>query len=150
MAMARTPRQGRSVCVAVAVILAALGYRAPVAASCNGDTTVNGCSPGSGSTTVNCAAEWVLTPEPALNAKGLPGNRLACFEGDPACDFDAEPDVCSFQLAMCINNDDLRIPSCLPNWIESFELKSPRASSSDPVDVSNRSALEGLTSCSPG
>jgi len=150
VAKARIIRRGQAAFVAIAVVLGGLGYRAPAVASCDGDTTVNGCSPGSGSTAVNCAAEWVLTPEPSRNAKGLPGNRLACFEGDPACDFDSEPNVCTFQLSLCINNTDPRIPSCLADWIETFEVKSPRFASSDPVDASNRAALENLTLCSAG
>src|SRR6267142_877635 len=104
MAKGRVFRRSRAAFVAIAVALGGLGYSAPVAASCSGDATVNGCSPGSGSTAVNCAAEWLLTPEPSRDGRGIPRSRTTCFEGDPGCDFDAETDVCTFQLSLCINN----------------------------------------------
>ncbi len=144
MAMARI------LCIVLATALATVAYHPPARASCSDAATVDACSPGSGSTAVNCTAEWLLTPEPAPNSRGVPGTRIVCVEGDPGCNFGSEPGVCTFQLSLCINNDDPRLPSCLPDWIESFEVKSPRTTSRDAADAANRTALEDLTLCREG
>lgn len=149
MGIARRFRRETAVLVVAAITVVALGYTVPVLASCTDDAITNVCSPGSGGTAVNCTAEWVLTPEPAPN-HGLPGTRLACLEGDPSCDVDTDPGTCTFQLSLCINSDDPRLPACLPDWIESFEVKAPRSTSKDAVDAVNRAALEDLTRCRDG
>ena len=136
--------------VAIALACAALAFAVPAGAACDGDPSVNVCSPGSGSTPFNCTAEWLLTPEGPRNGKGIPRNRTTCLEGDPTCDFDDEANVCTFQVAMCINNTDPRIPSCLADSIEYFEVKSPKAYTTEPTDALNREAFEDLSLCRPG
>src|SRR5438128_2147222 len=89
-------RRGRTACCAIAGLVALVAVHGSALAACDGDAASNACSPGTGSSAANCTAEWVLTPQPASNAKGLPGARLVCSEGDPACDVDDEVNVCSF------------------------------------------------------
>src|SRR5262245_28556082 len=141
MPTARTPRSEHGVLVSLAIALALFAYQPSARASCTDAATVDACSPGSGSTGVNCTAEWVLTPEPAPNGRGIPGTRIVCVEGDPACNVGAEPGVCTFPLALCINNDDPRL-ACIPGWTESFEVKSPRTRSRHAEDAAKRTALE--------
>lgn len=147
MAQPRPSHRLRAAYAAATAVLVTLVGAGAAAAVCDGDVATNGCSPGTGSRAVNCIAEWTLTPAPANDARGIPGTRLVCLEGNPACDLDAEPGVCSFAIALCINNDDPRLAACRPDAVESLEVKSPRATSIDASDVANRAALEDLTRC---
>jgi cysteine-rich repeat protein len=87
--------------------------------------------------------EWLTSPVSKLSSKSIPKNQLVCYEGDPTCDFD--PNLsngsCTFHVRMCINNADPRL-KCLSSDLYSFEVKSPRLSSLDPVDIANRASLE--------
>jgi len=111
---------------------------------CLGAAPANPCIPGGGPKATECNMEWVTTPVPALNKKGIPKNKLICYEGDPACDADglADNGACTFNVALCINNTDPRYPTCFPSKMASGEVKSPRPTALDPFDLLNLNTLE--------
>ncbi|MBI3786436.1 MAG: hypothetical protein HY270_23860, partial [Deltaproteobacteria bacterium] len=76
----------------------------------------NPCSPGGGPLRTDCNIEWEVVPVPPLSAKGIPRNRLTCQEGDPSCDFDGNltNHSCTFRVALCLNNNDIRLTACAP------------------------------------
>jgi len=71
-------------------------------------------------------------------ASALPPPRLACADGDPACDADDVVGQCTFRVSMCFNNDDARLP-CTPAAIRSVVLKGRPAES-----AGGQSVLEGI------
>jgi cysteine-rich repeat protein len=105
--------------------------------------------PGGGSASSDCPFEWLLTPVPALAGNGLPGRKAVCYEGDPLCDTD--PDIgnqrCDFPVTLCINNNDVRLPSCIPSDVASFEVRKPiPGRPRDSADDANLAALESAAS----
>jgi 6-phosphogluconolactonase len=106
------------------------------------------CSPGGGRSDRDCVAEWLVstTPPPPLDSKtNLPGNRVACQNGNPGCDFDgaATDDHCTFHVQVCLNNVDPRF-TCSATDVATFDLRRPRpgASRNDIWDNANVTAFE--------
>lgn len=116
---------------------------APVG-NCTGPAPANPCIPGTGRKKSNCHHEWLSTPVPPRNRRGVPKNKLVCSEGDPRCDLGsgANDGVCVFSLRLCLNQEDARLPECLPMGIEAIEIDRPLATSADPADMANLAALE--------
>src|SRR5262245_34337991 len=84
------------------------------------------CVPGNGSGLTDCNVEWSVTMMPPLSPKGLPKNKLVCYEGDPRCDFDSNllNSSCTFHLGLCINNNDSRLPLCQLTGLSSIQIMS--------------------------
>jgi cysteine-rich repeat protein len=116
----------------------------PARAACTDPAPTNPCIPGGGLKSTDCRVEWLVTPPPAVNSKGVPKNTVVCYEGDPRCDLD--PDLtnhsCTVPVALCINNTDPRFPTCTPSFIDTFEVIAPKATSADPADTANLAVLE--------
>jgi hypothetical protein len=107
-----------------------------------GDPKPGRCVPGAGSATRACLVEWLPAVTPPLGAGLVPRNRLSCGDGDPACDADQIAGQCTFRVALCINNEDPRLPRCAPSAISRFRVKSPRTSRPrDAADAVNASTL---------
>ena len=100
------------------------------------------CVPGKGKA-AGCAFEWLVDPNLTL-AKGLPGGKVTCTDGQPFCDFDGAKDgTCTFHLAACFNSQDPRPEvSCTATSISSVTLTKP-SSSGDSTDVANANAILG-------
>src|SRR5262249_7800711 len=95
---------------------------------CMGPIPNNPCIPGGGSKTTDCNLEWLAAPV-KLNGKGMPKNKIVCYEGDPRCDNDSilTNKSCTFYPIMCLNNsDNSRLPTCFASGISSFEVKKPK------------------------
>lgn len=111
--------------------------------SCAAAAPLNECVAGGGSSRTDCALELLVHPPPPLDRRGVPRNRIDCYEGD-ACD--ADPDLgnhlCRFDLRLCINNRDPRLPGCAASDVASLEVLRPSSRSADPADLANRLALE--------
>jgi cysteine-rich repeat protein len=89
--------------------------------------------------------EWLLSPAPPAARNGLPGRKAFCYEGDPFCDVDTDIGNrrCAFALTLCINNDDTRLPDCVPSDLAAFEVRRPsHRNPRDVYDVANLGALE--------
>jgi cysteine-rich repeat protein len=112
---------------------------------CIAGAPVNPCVPGGGGKGTDCNVEWFVVPKPTLKPNGIPKNLATCYEGDPACD--ADPDLtnrsCTFNVGLCINNHDPRLKTCVPSNILSFEVISPKPTSTDLSDMANLATLEG-------
>ena len=79
------------------------------------------CTPGNGGSNT-CAAEWyVVNPS---NPEGVMSKRQICHQGDPTCDFDADPTTCSFHVAICLRVPDPRT-SCTPVDVSGYTLRRP-------------------------
>jgi len=79
-----------------------------------------------------CQLQWmVTTSQPALDRYGLPKVEQTCVDGDASCDFKpSEPGVCSFQVAVCLNESDPHLPACVPSGISSVTVRLPRPTTS--------------------
>jgi cysteine-rich repeat protein len=117
----------------------------PTVGLCTTGIGMNPCIPAGGSATTNCQLEFATTPVPPANSKGLPKNRLICYEGDPDCDADPvlNNDSCAIRVRMCINNQDPRLPVCAPGQVNTAEVKSPNPlRPRDAADTANVQTLE--------
>jgi hypothetical protein len=100
------------------------------------------CVPGGGSTRTDCAGE-ILPFGVALQvpASGVPKTKVACTDGDRACDADGSVDgVCRLRTSLCLNNSDPRLPLCTPSAVSAAEVKKPSRAKDD-ADTANRQAL---------
>lgn len=151
LASART--RTTHVCATLAVVLLALSALAGAPRSASADdctvaAPANACIPGGGSPATDCALEWRVDAVPALDRRGVPRNRVVCFEGDLRCDLDPDLDnaSCSVAAALCINNHDPRL-ACVPSGIVALELKRPNPlRPRDAADAAAVQALEGAAS----
>ena len=113
---------------------------------CTGFVPSNPCIPGTGPKATDCNLEW-FAPPVKLNSKGIPRNRVICYEGDPRCDQDSDlaNHSCTFNTVMCINNTDPRLPTCFASGISTFEVKRPLRGGSDDaiIDVLENQAGSG-------
>jgi hypothetical protein len=76
---------------------------------------------------VGCQVEWyVVNPTNPPDIYGLPNRVQTCEDQDPTCDLDSRPGHCSFEVVVCLNNDDPNLPACVPNGISSIEVLPPR------------------------
>lgn len=99
------------------------------------------CSPG-GFGKRECALELRVDPTPPLK-KGIPGRRLDCTDGDPACDLDGTADgQCLFRIRICAASSDPRI-ACSPDPVSEVSVLRPSAQQAliHPEDAANRQAL---------
>jgi hypothetical protein len=95
------------------------------------------CIPGGGPSRRDCFAEFKVR---SGVASGVPP-RLACVDGDPACDGDQVAGRCTFRIAVCLSNDDARLP-CVPDALTSFRLRGDQGKSAAAQTV--LSALRAL------
>jgi hypothetical protein len=108
------------------------------------DPSPGACTPGSSQAT-DCALEWQVDPN-LTTKKGLPGSAISCQDGQDFCDADgAFNGQCTFQVALCLNNQDPRLPQCVPTSVSSVTLRKP-----DLADPIASTLLTALTSLSPG
>jgi slime mold repeat-containing protein len=95
----------------------------PRTGQCGAIPPVSMCIPGGGKPATDCAAEWVVVNP--NNPRGVNSNVQLCKQGDPLCDFDIDPQQCTFHVRICLDNHDLRLPSCQPGAVSTYELLSP-------------------------
>jgi hypothetical protein len=100
------------------------------------------CIPGRGPASRRCLVEWLpQAPAPVTRAL-LPSTRLVCTDGDPSCDEDGVPYQCTVRVAVCVNNEDPRFPTCRPFPLRRLAVKSPRLSRArDGADAINAASL---------
>jgi hypothetical protein len=107
-----------------------------------GDPKPGRCVPGAGSARRACLVEWLPAVTPPLGAGRVPRGRLSCRDGDPTCDDDPSAGQCTLRVAMCINNEDPRLPRCTPSAIGQLRVKSPKMSNPrDAADAVNATTL---------
>ncbi len=99
------------------------------------------CIAGTGKANSRCYVEW--RPKMAVTVKhNLPGSKLVCHDGDPACDEDQVAGQCTFSVLLCINNRDPRFPSCVPWQTSTLKVIAPGpAAKRSVLDTANIQAL---------
>ncbi|MFM8409791.1 MAG: hypothetical protein ACKOCT_05890, partial [Alphaproteobacteria bacterium] len=109
-----------------------LSEPAPGETGCTTSAPGNVCMPGSSSarSTNECLLEWRVDGVALTRDRtGAPTSKVSCREGDPACDAGGPTDSCLFTVAACLNNRDPRLPACAAGDVSSFEVRSPRKTS---------------------
>ena len=107
------------------------------------DAVVHSTTPltGNGSLRSDCLVEWNFTPASVAMWGLIP--RAVCRDNDPSCDADQLAGQCTFQLSVCFNVADRRLPSCSPAAaIVERQLITPNAAQpQDAVDAANGDAI---------
>ena len=108
-----------------------LSQPAPGGPDCTQPAPANACLPGGvASSRTDCIVEWLLTPAPPPGPGGIPSRTVLCRDGDPSCDRDmAANGACVFDLALCVNASDPRLPRCTPTDVATLTITSPRKTS---------------------
>lgn len=108
-----------------------LSQPAPGAPDCTQTAPANACLPGGvASSRTDCIVEWLLTPAPPLGPGGIPSRTVLCRDGDASCDRDGAADgACTFDLALCVNATDPRLPRCTPSDVATLTITAPRKTS---------------------
>jgi hypothetical protein len=97
---------------------------------------------GGGSRKSDCLAVWDFAVPSATTPRQIAGAE--CRDGDPECDADPTPGRCGFDLELCFNSADGRLPECSTNSaITTYGLGMPN-SAGDEVDAANAAALQGV------
>ncbi|MBI3768895.1 MAG: hypothetical protein HY271_10435 [Deltaproteobacteria bacterium] len=109
-------------------VLAVVGIISPrgvhaVCSSAGVVSNVNDCVP-AGKSSLDCHAEWSITPQPPSGGGGIPLNKVFCMDNDPTCDADTTPGQCTFLVGACVNVVDPRL-TCSPTDTASYDLARP-------------------------
>ena len=108
---------------------------------CTGAGAVT-CIPGGGKQQRDCFAEFKhASPVPG----SVPAPTLSCTDGDPSCDADATSGSCTFRIAVCLNNEDSRLP-CSPAPITSVKFKGNQGKS--PAGIATATAIGAFATSS--
>jgi hypothetical protein len=107
-------------------------------------TAAAGCVPAHGPRKRACAAQWRVAPPP-VRPRAIRSGRIACDDGDSACDLDSQADngQCTFVVTLCLDVADPRFPSCAPDPVEAVEVIAPAAG------TAARVALDALLATVP-
>lgn len=102
---------------------------------------------GGGSRDTDCLVSWNFDAATATVPRPIAG--ATCHDGDASCDSDATPGRCGFDLQICFNHPDGRLPSCrATSAIESYSLGRPN-SSGDAVDAANAATIRNALPPAP-
>jgi cysteine-rich repeat protein len=123
-----------------------------------GNSAIRGRATGPTIDRTGCQVEWyVVNPNNPSDSRGLPNRTQTCHDGDPTCDvsgFDSQgapipdqtPGWCRFQLVMCVNNQDAKLPKCVPNGISQILLVQPVLRARKTEQQTARAALQDAAS----
>jgi hypothetical protein len=122
------------------------------AEACSAGTCVEGtmpaCTPGGRNFTRTCLAEWYV--DNPTNPGGPLARMERCAEGDPSCDHDDDPDVCTFRVSVCLRVADVRMPGCLAGNVDSYVLPRSLLKKNQPIAAALMSALNSLPGATVG
>jgi hypothetical protein len=78
-------------------------------------------TPGGGSSTTDCLAEFGGTPanQPASHPR-----EIRCTDNDSACDDDPTLGICRFRAEVCLNVSDPNFPACAPQALDQFFIEN--------------------------
>jgi cysteine-rich repeat protein len=96
-----------------------------------------------GHTRNSCMAEWQIKLSNGLTNGGFPLKIQSCIDGDPGCDDDGKIDgSCAFDVAVCADEMDARLPKCNPTQVASISILKPNPlTASASVDKANAATL---------
>jgi len=102
---------------------------------------------GGGSGRTDCLVEWAFTPQNIITLRPVEG--AVCRDNDADCDDDQAPGQCTFQLSVCFNAPDRRLPRCATDApITAYELATPPAHG-DAIDAANAAAIHAALPPAP-
>jgi hypothetical protein len=88
--------------------------------------------PGGGPPGPECLAEWqVMNALGRPKADGKAPVRQRCRDGDPGCDGDQTTGTCTFEVALCLDRTDARLPTCRARPIGSWTVLKPALGDGD-------------------
>jgi hypothetical protein len=100
---------------------------------------------GGGAKKTDCSAEFqIVDPSnlPFRDSHGRINQVQTCHDGDPTCDADGAADgACTFRVAVCLNQTDSDLPTCVPTTAASYTLVKPTPTAVIPVEQANMQAL---------
>ena len=86
----------------------------------------------------DCINEFNAGLVVSVTRKGIPKHKVVCKDNDPTCDMDPTLGTCGFDLSICPNQSDVRLPNCTPTDIADMLLIKPSGiDATDPVDALN-------------
>ena len=96
-----------------------------------------------GQTRNSCMAEWRIKLSSGQVSGGFPLRTQSCIDGDPGCDDDGKIDgSCAFDVAVCADEMDSRLPKCNPLQVASISVLKPNPlTASQPIDKANAATL---------
>lgn len=102
---------------------------------------------GGGSRETDCLVSWDF--EAAQTTMPRPIAGAICRDGDPGCDADATPARCGFDVRICFNHPDGRLPECdATSVIQSYRLARPDGAG-DAADMANATAIRNALPSAP-
>jgi cysteine-rich repeat protein len=96
-----------------------------------------------GETRNSCMAEWQIRLSNGQVSGGFPLRTQSCIDGDPGCDDDGKTDgSCAFNVAVCADELDPRLPNCNPTQVASISIIKPNPlTASQAIDKANAETL---------
>ena len=96
-----------------------------------------------GETRNSCMAEWQIKLSSGQVNGGFPLKIQSCIDGDPGCDDDGKVDgSCAFDVAICADEMDARLPNCNPIQVASISVLKPNPlTATDSIDKANAATL---------
>src|SRR5262249_50735421 len=96
-----------------------------------------------GKTRTSCMAEWQIKLSSGQVSGGFPLRTQSCVDGDPGCDDDGKVDgSCAFDIAVCADAMDARLPKCNPLQVASISVLKPTPPpATQPIDKTNAATL---------
>lgn len=102
---------------------------------------------GGGHREADCLVSWSFSAPSATSQRPIAG--ATCRDGDAGCDTDPVPGTCGFDLQICFNRADGRLPECgTGSAIGSYILGQPN-DDGDGVDVANAASLRNVLPPAP-
>lgn len=100
-------------------------------------------TPGGGSATSDCLAEFGGTPanQPASHPR-----EIRCTDNDPACDDDPALGLCRFRAEVCLNVADPNLPGCAPQALESYFIENEQPDTNPKHDFDFQTLEDQLNS----
>lgn len=97
--------------------------------------------PGGGKAATDCISEWNAGVQIGFTRQGLPKSRVVCKDGD-ACDADGTVNgQCQFNIDICPNVADPRLPDCAPTDVARYTLVRPSITAKDAISRTNAAAV---------
>ncbi len=88
-----------------------------------------------GKTRNSCMAEWRIKLSNGQVSGGFPLRTQSCIDGDPGCDDDGKIDgSCAFDVAVCADEMDARLPKCNPLQVASISVLKPNPLTASQAD----------------
>lgn len=100
-------------------------------------------TPGGGSKTTDCLAEFGGTP---ANQPVSHPREIRCTDNNPACDDDPTLGICQFEAEVCLNVSDPNLPTCAPQALETYFIENEQPDTNPKHDFDFQALEDALNS----